>query len=116
MEKQILNFESGMEMMGDDPEIYREIITVFLQDQQYNQAKIEEMIAQGLEMDAGIEIHRLKGAAATIGAERLQEACAKAERILRGKEEGDATPYIPQITVLYQELIPELEKALQKLQ
>lgn len=116
MEKQILNFENGMEMMGGDPAIYKEIISVFLQEQQYDQKRIEQLVADGQSVEAGIEIHRLKGAAGTIGAERLEEICSKAEKILRGKIEGDATPLIPQITVFYNELVPELQKALQKLQ
>lgn len=115
MELQILNFESGLDMMGDDKELYKELIEEFINSNKYDAQEIQHLIKTGNAQVAGSKIHKIKGAAAAIGAELLQEICSKAERILRGKEEGDATPLLPLIEERYRDLQPELQNALQKL-
>ena len=116
MEKQTLNFENGLEMMGGDAELYRELIEEFMKN---GGIDVEEMkkLTNAHDFDtAASKVHRLKGSSATIGGERLQEICAQAEAIYRGKAEGDPLPLLPEIDRRYNELIAELKKALEKLQ
>lgn len=115
MEKQILNFENGLDMMGGDRDLYRELIEEFLRNEPYDGAHIQELVQSGKSAEAGSRIHRLKGAAAAIGCEALQDVCSRAERILRGKEDGDATPLLPLIVERYSLTIPALQNALVKL-
>ena len=116
MSKPVLNTESALEMLDGEVELYCDLLTAYHDEEKFSAAEIYKLIDAGKQMEAGSLIHRLKGASATIGAESLQEVCQQAERILRGKEEGDAMPLIPIIEERFQLLIPEIEKALQKLQ
>ena len=115
MEKQILNFENGLEMMGGDQELYRELIEEFMKADGINIEELTSLTNAHDYTTAATKVHRVKGSSATIGGERLQEICAQAEAIYRGKAEGDPLALLPEIDKRYKEFIAELKKALEKL-
>ncbi|MBR3813934.1 MAG: Hpt domain-containing protein [Spirochaetaceae bacterium] len=115
MEKQILNLENGLEMMGGDKELYRELIEEFIKTDGIDLEELTKLTNAHDYTTAATKVHRVKGSSATIGGERLQEICAQAEAIFRGKVEGDPLPLLPEIDKRYKEFIAELKKALEKL-
>jgi len=115
MEKQTVNIESGLEMMGGDKDLYRELIEEFMKSDGINLEELTKLADSHDYETAASKVHRIKGSSATIGGERLQEICAQAEAIFRGKAEGDPMPLLPEIDKRYKEFIVELNKVLEKL-
>lgn len=115
MEKQTLNVENGLEMMGGDTELYVELMEEFIKTGSFNIEEVTELAkANNYEAAASI-VHRIKGSSATIGGERLQEICAQTEAIFRHRAEGNPLPLLPEIDKRYKEFVEELKKAIEKL-
>jgi two-component system sensor histidine kinase/response regulator len=66
---------------GGDPQMQRELLDMLLESGTRNLEQATRGLAQWNEQDVRRAIHALKGAAATVGAMRLAEACRKLELV-----------------------------------
>ncbi len=95
--KLILNINTGLDLVENDKELYKDLLGIYLSDTVFDQNTICNLINSGKTEDAANYIHRIKGASGQIGAEQLFETAYIAERILRGKEHGNIRELIPLI-------------------
>ncbi|MCR5606592.1 MAG: Hpt domain-containing protein [Treponema sp.] len=85
---EILNIKAAMEMVGDDKDLYNDLLYSFITSIPFDTNHLKELEAKDDKEAAAKYVHLLKGASLQIGAERLGENAKKLENILRGKESG----------------------------
>ena len=69
------------EASGDDLEMQRELIDMLLESGERNLEQAADALHKWDEHQARRAIHSLKGAAATVGAARLAQACRRVEHL-----------------------------------
>lgn len=97
------NLERLLSVTGDDRELQRELINLFLVDTASRLANLPAAIEAGNIDHLRLQAHAVKGASANMGADRLQEACAKMESAALS---GDAHPF----EKLYEEVDVEFDR------
>ncbi len=68
-----------MKTMGSKKEFLTKLFTVFLRDEPARVLKIKDALESGQMEELKYLAHSLKGAAATMGADRVKDACLKLE-------------------------------------
>lgn len=101
----ILNETEALERFGGEIELYEELLAMFVSEPQFSLIEIQKDLAEHKLLEAVSKIHRLKGTAGTIGAEKLYAAAQEAESVLKGKKEGDISKLILEVSALYIELV-----------
>jgi HPt (histidine-containing phosphotransfer) domain-containing protein len=76
----LLDTVSAIANMGDDPELYGQIAEIFFEDSVEQLATLAGALVARDFPTARLAAHSLKGTAATLGAERLQESCSLLEK------------------------------------
>ena len=102
-QKSILNEEEALERFGGEIELYEEILLMFVNEPQFSLNEVQEYIIKGRSTEAASCVHRLKGTAGTIGADKLYKVASDAESVLRGKTEGNIDALLVQVSKYYTE-------------
>jgi HPt (histidine-containing phosphotransfer) domain-containing protein len=113
--KTLLNTESALEMVDGDTELYRILLTAFVGDIPFNRQQLTDLIGNDNKEAAAKYIHRLKGAAAQLGAEKLADDGQGLEDMLRGKKTGDIPSAIDNFSEDYNLTFQIIKQVLQKL-
>lgn len=80
MKPPILDKDSALRRIGGDESLLKELVSIFMEDFPQQFGTLQEALS-GQEFDVvRRQAHSLKSASASIGAERLREACAAVER------------------------------------
>lgn len=82
----VLNQTAALERLAHNQELYRRLLGMFEQDSAGAVGKIREALQSGDAETARRYAHTLKGTAATIGAEALQQAALQVEKVLAGQD------------------------------
>jgi HPt (histidine-containing phosphotransfer) domain-containing protein len=77
---------------------------MFITEPQFSLQSVKDLLAADRIQESASEIHRLKGTAGTIGAEKLYAACTSLEAVLRGKKEGNVESLLTSIEKYYEEV------------
>lgn len=107
-EKKLLNTDFGLSMLDGDTSLYKILIDSFLIESPFDEKKLDSLISDGKNEEAGSYVHRCKGAAGQIGAERLQSSGQIFEDVLKGRKTGNIQSLREQFLSVYR----ETEKAL----
>ena len=91
---QVLNIQSALEMMGDDKDLLKELLTSFVTETIFEEQKLLDLEAQPDTTEAAKYVHLFKGGGRQLGAERLGESGQALEDVLRGRKTGN----IPELT------------------
>jgi HPt (histidine-containing phosphotransfer) domain-containing protein len=102
-EKKLLNTDFGLNMLGGDTSLYKLLIDSFLIESPFDEKKLDSLISEGKTEEAGSYIHRCKGAAGQIGAERLHSAGQLFEDVLKGRKAGNVQFLRDQFICVYRE-------------
>ena len=92
---QILNVAEVMRRLGDDHELFREVLGEFRSYADRNLAEIAQAMEKGPEKETIRRIHSLKGAAANLGAERLALIAAQCESAAKQGRQQELTELWP---------------------
>jgi len=103
-----LNTEKGIANMSGDIAFYLEILYSFYTDYVDFAKTIDHMLKESEDEDVAIEIHTIKGLAATIGAENLHEDAKNFEHTLREHAFDEAVYH--QFLDTFRELMKKLEQ------
>ncbi|HTU60561.1 MAG TPA: Hpt domain-containing protein [Polyangiales bacterium] len=88
-------------LCGDQHDFMRHLIALYIEDTRRDQSELEGAYARG-ELEAVERIaHRMRGAAKTIGAERVALSCHQLQFALKGNEHGHGAR---ELTLLGREL------------
>jgi HPt (histidine-containing phosphotransfer) domain-containing protein len=112
----VLNIQPVLLRLGDDMELFAMLLDAFRMDAPKKLHRISGHMADGNYTDVRIEAHALKGAAATVGAERIVILAGELEDLMQqlaalpSSEMTDAiTASIATSAMLQQQLTSELE-------
>lgn len=87
-----LNISAALKRMSGDAELLKMLIMTFLEDAPKKIERMQDNISIGCHNKACIEAHALKGAASTIGAERLADIASYLECELKNLSSNSAHP------------------------
>ncbi|GFM35335.1 Hpt domain-containing protein [Desulfovibrio psychrotolerans] len=79
----VLNTEAALHRMCGNTELLRLLLDTFLEDAPGKVQRIQTYAEAGDAFHASTEAHGLKGAAATVGAERIAQLAQSLEKLLR---------------------------------
>lgn len=97
---EFLNTANALELADNDADLYKELLQLYENETQFDAEYFSHLILTSKE-DAAHYIHRIKGASAQIGAERLHDAGQEIEDILREKKDGNLPALIKNFSALY---------------
>ena len=97
------------DLVGDDPEILRDVVVAFLEDAPERLGEIARGLAEGDPALVRRAAHTVKSNALTFGALRLADACRRLEETARGEELGDARPLAAEIEREWSVARPQIE-------
>ncbi|MCK9170056.1 MAG: Hpt domain-containing protein [Treponema sp.] len=109
-EKKLLNTASGLDMLGGDKSLYQMLITSFLTEAPFDDRHLDSLIASGKNDEAGSYVHRCKGAAGQIGAEKLHDEGQTFEDVLKGRKRGDVKSLHASFLAVYEATVRELSQ------
>jgi two-component system sensor histidine kinase/response regulator len=85
-----IDFETGLKRLGGKRERYEALLRKFADKQATTVFTVRAALAAGDAAAAERDLHSLRGAAASLGANALAEAAAKAEQSLKAGGEAEA--------------------------
>ena len=99
---------TGLRHANDNPLLYQELLRRFLEQQPQRSEELFQAIAEKRHLKARNLAHSLKGVAATLGAERLQQLAGELERQLRQGAVHSLSPLVEQLREKLQQVMNEL--------
>lgn len=99
------------EYTNGDPEGLKELITVFFETAEESLNELQSNIVDGQNMNWSDAGHKLKGAAAYVGAEKLKSFCAQAQDMKTADRQARLEMY-EKIKAQYDDVILVLEEQL----
>jgi signal transduction histidine kinase/CheY-like chemotaxis protein/HPt (histidine-containing phosphotransfer) domain-containing protein len=90
-----LAVEEGIRRLGGNPQLYRSLTQLFEHQLTNDLVQVKEMLGAAHRQDAQRVLHALKGAAATVAANRVARAAAALEATLGG--DGDCTAALAEL-------------------
>ena len=85
MEQSLVDYQSAVADLDNDTDLYKELLDCWFAEVQFDTNALDNLIAQNQHADAASYVHRIKGAAGSLGAHELFRTAQKVEDILRGK-------------------------------
>jgi HPt (histidine-containing phosphotransfer) domain-containing protein len=98
------------EMIGDDPEMIREIVDAFLEDAPERLAEIANGLADGDAELVRRAAHTLKANGLTFGAVAFAQACRELEDAARAEQLDAAVPIAADVERTWSAVRPELQE------
>ena len=86
-----VSFAEALKRLGGNRVLLRQLMVLFVARYGSAAEAIRASLAAGDRSDAGLRLHTLRGAAASLSATELQKACAALEQALRQEQPGDLT-------------------------
>lgn len=108
---ELLDINAGLDLTGNDEELYRELLKYYLTDNRFDVKELHELIMKS-KPEAASYIHRVKGASRQICAKKVSEQGQLIEDILREKASGNLAPLINDFCAFYNQTVKEVKKYL----
>jgi HPt (histidine-containing phosphotransfer) domain-containing protein len=102
----ILDSNRGIHLVGDNPELYRKMLQVFLQEIIEETQELGTLIERHQWKELGDLAHKIKGGAASIGAERLARR-TKMIQVLASQRAADIGDYMGKLRQDIDDLVAE---------
>lgn len=109
-----INADAALERLDGDREIYGELISAFLQDSQHDMDNLNNAVSIKDCEKSAYHAHKIKGAALTLGAERLSFRAEILEQASRKGEEQNIIDLFGDMKREYQSAVEELTAFQQK--
>ncbi len=93
----LLDMAQALARLDNDKSLYAELITFFLNEPPFTAETLRKRLSEpentgpALLSPAAQYVHRIKGAAGNIGADKLYAVAGMLEQVLRGKADGDVS-------------------------
>lgn len=107
----LLDSKFGIELTGNDIDLYKELLQLFLDQTEFDVKKFEELFIKSKENSKSY-IHRIKGAARQIGATTLAEKGQFIEDVLNQKQQGSLPYLLNEFCKTYESTIKEVKQFL----
>lgn len=108
VEQNALNITLGKRSFGGNLDLYKQVLTIYLEENKDTDKMIQDYIALGDYESASLQVHKLKSSTGTIGASQLYELCVVFQKQLISKAEED----LHQTQSLFSEAIKNVQVAI----
>ncbi|MBE6349499.1 MAG: Hpt domain-containing protein [Spirochaetaceae bacterium] len=105
-----IDVEQALELMGNDKELYKEVLEMYLKEPQFSNEELQQALLQHDYDKAQKLVHLLKGIAGTLGATKLFEHCKTTDLVFKKKASGNITKLCQELYPLFSESFAELEQ------
>ncbi|MBW1849896.1 MAG: transporter substrate-binding domain-containing protein [Deltaproteobacteria bacterium] len=105
----ILDPDQIYQLMGDDEEMIKEFVEIFLNDVQVQIQRLEEAVQSGRGDDIEKVAHRIKGSAGDVGGKRLRQVAWEIEIAAKENSIEDCRKKMPEVSEEFAKLNTELE-------
>ena len=112
---EVLNINSAMEMVDNDRELYKMLLDAYLDDTPMDEQTLRQLETGGDPVEAAKYVHRYKGSAKQLGAEKLGQAAQNLEDVLRGKCSGDVESLTVNLMDEYKTALDAMKKTRESL-
>jgi len=106
---EVMNVDEALQRLGDDVELLRDIVQIYLEDAPAIVERIHTAISQSDANSLQRAAHSLKGLAATLSAAEVVGVAAKLEHLAATRDMSDASKSIAEVD----ERLDELNRAVQ---
>ncbi|MGI5173684.1 Hpt domain-containing protein [Treponema sp. OMZ 840] len=113
MEQSFVDYKKAIADLGNDKDLYKDLLDCWFSEIQLQKTVLDDFRAKNAFADAASYIHRIKGAAGSLGALELFRAAQKVEDILRAKSADDLNLCLSTLFTVYEKTNAEF-KELQK--
>lgn len=113
-DRMIINIDESVERFGGQRDLYDELALMFIDQPQYTNAKLLELVEKGLNEQAESLVHQLKGIAGTLGAEQLFDAAKELNDVQKGKATGNISELVSKLTDTFDKTIKEFNEIYKK--
>lgn len=107
---EVMNVDEALQRLGDDVDLLRDIVQIYLEDAPAIVEKIHSSISQSDTNGLQRAAHSLKGLAATLSAAEVVGVAAKLEHLAATRNLSDASKTIAEVD----ERVEELNQAVQQ--
>jgi HPt (histidine-containing phosphotransfer) domain-containing protein len=97
----LINYDAALTRLANDTSFYKVLLESWFEEPQFEKATLEELMAKKDLVDCANYIHKMKGAASTLGAEILQAEAQKLEDIFRQRVDGDIEKQIEIVNSIF---------------
>ena len=108
-ENEVFDRNAALELVDNDEELLQILIDSFLNENEFEKAKLEALISNGKLAEAASYVHATKGAARQLCMEKLKNSGQALEDILRGKTTGDIHSLVEKMFLDYEEAVGKLK-------
>ncbi len=96
--------------MGDNAEIYRQVLNEYLSENQYIADKLSSAVLEKRYADAAQIVHKVKSSSGSIGAKSLYDAAITLQKALNEEKEDEITLLLEKFSRLLRELLEEIKE------
>ena len=97
----LVDYRKAIRDLDDDASLYKDLLDCWFSEIQLDKAVLEKLCQKEDLSEAAAYVHRVKGAAGSLGAHALFETAQKTENLLRGKTQGNVQEYIEELLSVY---------------
>ena len=108
-ENEVFDRNAALELVDNDEELLQILIDSFLNENEFEKAKLEALISNGKLAEAASYVHATKGAARQLCMEKLKNSGQALEDVLRGKTTGDIPSLVEKMFLDYEEAVGKLK-------
>ncbi|WP_428771099.1 Hpt domain-containing protein [Treponema sp. HNW] len=101
MEQSLVDYKKAISDLGNDSSLYKELLDCWFSELPFDKNVLNAFIEKSELSEAASYVHRIKGAAGSLGALNLFQAAQKVEDILRGRSADALTAHVKNLYDLY---------------
>jgi len=106
----VLDRQLGLKHMGDNLELYHQVLTEYRNENQDTLDKLESAIREKRYDDAAQIVHKVKGSSGSIGAKSLADVAVSLQKALHNQKEDEIAPLHDSFSKLLRKLLEELKE------
>lgn len=102
MEQSLVDYKKAISDLGNDSGLYKELLDCWFSEVPFEKNVLNTLIEKDELSEAASYVHRIKGAAGSLGALTLFQTAQKVEDILRGRSGDALTPNLDKLYSVYE--------------
>ena len=102
MEQSLVDYKKAISDLGNDSSLYKDLLDCWFSEVPFDKNVLNSLIEKNEPSEAASYVHRIKGAAGSLGALILFQTAQKVEDILRGRSDDPLAPNLDKLYSVYE--------------
>ena len=102
MEQSLVDYKKAISDLGNDSSLYKDLLDCWFSEVPFDKNVLNSLIEKNEPSEAASYVHRIKGAAGSLGALILFQPAQKVEDILRGRSDDPLAPNLDKLYSVYE--------------